>query len=108
MAERSGEPKHVVDVSKLLDPKRVNFEIKTPEDPAEWDHRLRKDFLSFVIKDLSAYVAAILIALIALIYCFVVLIIRDSSPQEKGWAMSVLASILTGAVGFTLGKSSKT
>ncbi len=106
MAERPGGPKPF-DLSKLLDPKRVDFEIKTPENPAERDHRLRKDFLSFLVKDLSAYVVAILIVLVVLIYCFVVLVIRDSSAQETGWAMSVLASILTGAVGFTFGKSSR-
>ena len=106
MAERSREPQHL-DLGKLLDPKKVNFEIKTPEDPAEKDHRLRKEFLSFVIKDLSAYVLAILIVIVVLIYCFMVLVIRDSPSQERGWAMSVLASILTGAIGFAFGKSSK-
>jgi uncharacterized RDD family membrane protein YckC len=106
MAERSSDPKSL-DLGKLLDPKRVKFEIKTPEDPAERDHRLRKEFLSFLIKDLSAYVIAVLIIIVVLIYCFVALVIRNSSPQERGWAMSVLASILTGAVGFAFGKSSK-
>jgi hypothetical protein len=106
MAERSGDPKHL-DLGKLLDPKRVNFEIKTPEDPAERDHRLRKDFLSFLIKDLSAYVVAVLIVIVVLIYGFVVLVVRDSSTEERSWAMSVLASILTGAVGYAFGKSSK-
>jgi len=106
MAERSSGPKSL-ELGKLLDPKRVTFEIKTPEDPAERDHRLRMEFLSFLIRDLSAYVLAVLIIIVVLIYCFVTLVIRNSSPQERGWAMSVLTSILTGAVGFAFGKSSK-
>ena len=47
-----------------------------------------------------------LIVLVVLSYCFVVLLIRDASAEERGWAMSVLASILTGAIGYAFGKSS--
>lgn len=106
MAERSKGPGDF-NIGKLLDPKRLDFQIKTPEHPAEREYRLRKEFLSFLVRDLSAYLLAVLIVLVVLAYCFRVLVVRDSTPQERGWAMSVLASTLTGAVGFAFGKSSK-
>jgi hypothetical protein len=104
MAERSKAPKPL-DLGGLPDPKHFEFELKTREIPAERDARLRKEFLSFLFKDLSAYVVAVLIVLVALVSCFVVLVLRDSTLQEKTWAMSVLSSIFTGAVGFAFGKS---
>jgi hypothetical protein len=47
------------------------------------DHRLRKEFISFLVKELCTYGVAILIVLVVLIYCFIVLVIRNSSPEEK-------------------------
>ena len=106
MPERSNDPKPF-DLGKQFDPKKFKVEIKTTEDPTEMEHRLRKEFFSFVVKDLCAYGIAILIVLVVLIYCFIVLVVRSSSPEEKSWAMSILTSILTGAIGFAFGKSSK-
>jgi len=106
MAERPNEPKSL-DLGKQFDPKKFKVEIKTAEQPTEMDHRLRKEFLSFVVKDLSTYGVAILIVLVVLIYCFSVLVLRNSPAEERSWAMSVLTSILTGAVGFAFGKTSK-
>ena len=106
MAERSDDPKPF-DLAKQFDPKKFKVEIKTAEDPAELDHRLRKEFFSFLVKDLCTYGVAILIVLVVLLYCFIVLVVRSSSPEEKNWAMSVLTSILSGAVGFAFGKTSK-
>jgi hypothetical protein len=104
MAERPDKQKPS-ELSRLLDPKRVRFEIETLEDPKEQAERLRKEFLSFLFKDLSAYAVAVLIVLVALVSCFVLLVLRDSTLQEKIWAMPVLSSIFTGAVGFAFGKS---
>jgi hypothetical protein len=106
MPERSNDPKPH-DLGKQFDPKKFKVEIKTTEDPAEMEHRLRKEFFSFIVKDLGTYGIAILIVLVVLIYCFIVLVVRSSSPEEKSWAMSILTSILTGAIGFAFGKSSK-
>jgi hypothetical protein len=106
MAERPNDAKSL-DLGKVVDPKKFKVEIKTIEHPAEMDHRLRKEFLSFVVKDLSTYGVAILIVLVVLIYCFRVLVLRSSSADEKTWAMSVLTSILTGAIGFAFGKTAK-
>jgi hypothetical protein len=106
MAERPNDPKPI-ELGKQFDPKKFKLEIKTVEDPAEMGHRLRKEFLSFLVKDLCTYGVAILIVLVVLTYCFIVLVIRTSTPEEKNWAMSILTSILTGAIGFAFGKSSK-
>jgi hypothetical protein len=104
MTERSKDPKPF-DLVSLPDPKHFEYGIRTREDPKEKEDRLRKEFLSFLFKDLSAYAVALLIVLVALVSCFVVLVLRDSTLQEKTWAMSVLSSIFTGAVGFAFGKS---
>ena len=106
MAERSRDPKPFP-LAKQFDPKEFTVEIKTAENPTERAYRLRKEFLSFLVKDLCTYGIAILIVLVVLTYCFIVLVIRNSSPEEKSWAMSVLTSILTGAIGFAFGKSAK-
>jgi len=106
MAARSHDPQPNP-LAKQFDPKKFTVDIKTAENPTEMNHRLRKDFLSFLVKDLCTYGIAILIVLVALSYCFIVLVIRSSSPEEKNWAMSVLTSILTGAIGFAFGKSAK-
>jgi hypothetical protein len=106
MAKRPDDPQPSP-LAKQFDPKKFTVEIKTAEHPMEMDYRLRKDFFSFLVKDLCTYGVAILIVLVALIYCFVVLVVRSSSPEEKNWAMSVLTSILTGAIGFAFGKSAK-
>jgi hypothetical protein len=105
MAERHDKDKPSELLSRLLDPKVVRFGIETREDPKERDERLRKEFLSFLLKDLSTYVLAVLIVLVAIVSCSVVLVRRESTLQEKSWAMSVLSSIFTGAVGFAFGKS---
>jgi hypothetical protein len=106
MPERSNDPKPL-DLGKQFDPKKFKVEIKSTEDPTKMEHRLRKEFFSFIVKDLCTYGVAILIVLVILIYCFIVLVVRSSSPEEKSWAMSILTSILTGAIGFAFGKSSK-
>ena len=40
MAEHADDPKHL-DLGKLLDPKKVNFELKSPETPDEIRSRLK-------------------------------------------------------------------
>jgi hypothetical protein len=106
MAQRSGDS-DPLRLAKQFDPKHFKLEIKTAENPVEMNYRLRTEFLSFIVKDLCTYGVAILIVIVVLVYCFVVLVIRSPSPEEKHWAMSVLTSILTGAIGFAFGKSSK-
>jgi hypothetical protein len=53
MPERSNDPKSL-DLGRQFDPKKFRVEIKTTEDPTEMEHRLRKEFLSFVVKALCA------------------------------------------------------
>src|SRR5579871_3774149 len=102
MAEQSKKPGSF-DLGQLFDPRHFEFEYKTREIPAERDARLRKEFLSFLFKDFSTYAVALLIVLVALTCCLLILAVRDSTVQEKSWAMSVLSSIFTGAVGFAFG-----
>jgi hypothetical protein len=106
MAERPGDPK-ADDLAKQFDPKKFKLEIKTVENPTEMNYRLRTEFLSFLVKDLCTYGVAILIVLVVLLYCFIVLVILSSTLEEKKWAMSILTSILTGAIGFAFGKTAK-
>jgi hypothetical protein len=40
MAERADDPRHL-DLGKLLDPKKVSFELKSPETPDEIRSRLK-------------------------------------------------------------------
>jgi hypothetical protein len=86
---------------------KVDLQVKTAEDDQEKTLRLRKDFLSFLVKDLAPYVMAILFVLVMGGYCFVVLNRSGSTPEEKQRAWSALSAILGLVVGIITGKAMK-
>lgn len=83
------------------------FEGGLPESPDERRQRLRTEFLSFLVKDLLAYLVAFGVIVVAAIYCFSVLWSREVTDDDRRWATSVLGSMLTALVGFAFGKSMK-
>ncbi|MFO0950805.1 MAG: hypothetical protein U0835_06550 [Isosphaeraceae bacterium] len=108
MTKSSGKPpsqdmNFVVPQGMTVEP--VTF--KPLEDQKERDQRLRKDFLSFVVKDLLATTVAIAILLAAAVVAFALLLRSSSTVEEKRFAITILSSILSALVGFVFGKAVK-
>jgi hypothetical protein len=86
---------------------KVDLQVKTAEDEQEKKLRLRKDFLSFLVKELAPYVMAILFVSAIGFYCFSILNRSGSTPEEKQRAWSCLTTILGLVVGVITGKAMK-
>ena len=111
MARPSSKTRNQRDPQSFSIPKGYSlegeFKFKPPEDNLERKHRLRKDFLSFLVKDLMAYLVAFLLIIVAAIHCFSILRNPSLPKDERQWAMSVLASLLAAIAGMIFGKGLK-
>jgi len=99
-----------VDVStvpSIKDLEVKSIELKPPEDEQEKTLRLHKERLSFYFKDLGTLGFSILLVIVTVICCLVFLFNPKASAAEKAWAGSVFMSVVTGAVGFAFGKTTK-
>jgi hypothetical protein len=107
----SGRAKKQSDVDSIILPSGMavegEYRFKPPESAIEKKHRLRKDFLSFLVKDLLAYLIASLIIIVATSYSFWMLMHPERSREERQWAMSMLTALGTAVVGFVFGKATK-
>ena len=86
---------------------KVDLQVKTAEDEKEKTLRLRKDFYSFLVKDLAPYVMAMLFVFAMGGYCFWVLNRSRSTPEETQRAWSALSAIPGLVVGIITGKAMK-
>ena len=93
------------DVAKGLVAEQVT--LKRAERADERRLRLRKESLSFLVHDLLATAVAIGLVIATGIYCIWVLIWNVASIDDRNWAMSVLASLLTALTGFVYGKATR-
>jgi hypothetical protein len=110
MARSSGRARKVQPTGSVIIPlgmEPVEFRLQRIEDEAEKRQRLRKDFLSFLVKDPLTYAIAILLIIVAAAYCVWALWQPGLPREDRQWAMSVLTSILTAVVGFAFGKVSR-
>jgi hypothetical protein len=85
----------------------TKLEMAAPEIPEERKHRLRKDFLGFVCKDLAAYVLAYLILAVVVTFAGWTLSRAAAPKEDRQWAMSILTTLLVGIVGMAFGRASK-
>jgi hypothetical protein len=60
-----------------------------------------------VVKDLLTYLVALFLILGVSASCFWTLFQRDLPREDRQWAMSVLASLMTALAGFAFGKAAK-
>jgi hypothetical protein len=99
-----------LDIGGLANRPGWKAEIKTVEDPLELQHRLQQDALEgkwHRWKD-GATFAAVLVGLGCIVWlCFGITRDPSSTPEDRKWAMAVLASIVTGGMGFLVGKNSR-
>jgi hypothetical protein len=84
-----------------------NVKIRPTQDKAERSQRLRKDFLSFIVKDLLATCVAMVILVASAVIALVLLVRPSSTLEERRFAITILSSTLTALVGFVYGKAVK-
>jgi len=107
-----------LNLNEIADRQGLEVQIKTLEPPDERDSRLRREeadarlqrwqnFLTFLVKELLVRLVA-LTALFAIgIYGVSVLIQTSSTATEKEFARSIVTPIVTGLIGFLLGKAER-
>lgn len=106
MARPTAKP-NISALDDLISRGKLEVHLKPTEDLADKNLRRRKEFWTFVIKDLLVHVLAILIIMLVVLYSFSVLMGTRSTPQEKEWAMSIVMAILTGIIGLLFGRATK-
>lgn len=81
--------------------------IKAPEDPEDKAARLRREFWSFVVKELAAYAIAFsFLVLIGGYCCFVVARHGVVSPEART-VFPLITTLFGGVVGLIVGKTGK-
>ncbi len=90
-----------LDVNEILQREGMHAElsIKTPEDDAQKEQRLKIDFYTFIVKELCPYVLAFMIVLAVAIYCMKVLFSGAGTPIERDRAWTAVIALLTGVTG---------
>lgn len=120
MADRTDAPKNV-DLGKVLDPKKYDFELKSPERPEELQSRLRLAELEAEHKlrtqeaedrhrrliVLIVHVFVIAVVAVAFAICGYIVLVKgpDSGLTDK--AMVLISVIVSAGVGYMTGKGGK-
>lgn len=120
MAERPTDPKPV-DLSKVLDPKKFKFEIKTPEPTeelqsrlrlaeSEAEHKLRTQEAEDALKrkiSLMVHVFVMAIVAVAFLASVYIAVAKDPMTGLPDKAMGIITAIVAAGVGYMTGKGSK-
>jgi hypothetical protein len=81
--------------------------LKAPEDPDDKKLRLRKEYWTFLVKDLGAYVVSFLFVLIIGIYCLIVVCRYGVSSPEAKVVWPIITTLFGGVLGLIVGRSMK-
>lgn len=107
-ASRRSRP--TINLSDIIsDPRQLeNLQFSRPESPEERAVRLQLQqtkATTQLIKETVIFVAGVIGVVAMALLC--VMIIRDvaTSPDDKKWAQTILAGIVTSVVGYLIGKS---
>lgn len=88
----------------------ARLEISRPETSEERLHRLRQQTAKTYVniaKELALFIVGIVgVALIAWI-CTTIILDPSANPETQKWAQSILTAIVSGVVGYLIGKSTK-
>jgi hypothetical protein len=120
MADRAEEPKHL-DLGKMLDPKKVKFDLKSPETPDEIRSRLKLAELDAEYKlqaqkaaedherriSLIVHVFVMTVVAVAFFTSAYIAVAGDPKTGLPDKAMAIITAIVAGGVGFVTGKGSK-
>lgn len=84
-----------------------SINIRSPEDPADREARLRREFWDFVVKELTAYLVAFLFLIVIGAYCcFVVARYGVVSPEARQ-VFPLITTLFGGVVGMIIGKAGR-
>jgi glycerol uptake facilitator-like aquaporin len=109
MAERAGEQPQV-DLSKLLDPKKFDIEVKSSEKPEEIQSRLRREEAKEAHeRKISLMVHYLVMAMVgvAFLTCVLIVTVKDQNTGLTDKAMGLMTAIISASVGYMTGKGSK-
>ena len=81
--------------------------IKAPEDPEDKAARLRREFWSFVVKELAAYAVAFLFLSAIGGYCCFVVARNGVVSAEARAVFPLITTLFGGVVGMIIGKAGK-
>jgi hypothetical protein len=98
-----------LDIGPLLPEgsKVESISIKAPEDPEEKAARLRREFWSFAVKELAAYVIGFFfLVVIGGYYCFVVARYGVVSAEARA-VLPLITTLFGGVVGMIIGRATK-
>ena len=84
-----------------------NVSIKAPEDPEDKAARLRREFWSFVVKELAAYAVAFLLLVMIGGYCCFVVARHGVVSHEARAVFPLITTLFGGVVGMIVGKAGK-
>ncbi len=99
-----------IDLSAAASAGSLVLSAETREDPLDQQHRHEQETEDGALRRWKERVRFSLVALLLAAMTGVALYLalaERSSPEEKAWGRSGLMSILTGAVGYLVGRGSK-
>ena len=98
-----------IDFRATLPPgsKVKNITIEGKEDPQDKKLRLRREFWSFLVKELAAYVVSFAFLILIGGYCCFVVVRNGVASVEARTVFPMLTTLFGGVVGLIIGKASK-
>jgi hypothetical protein len=81
--------------------------IKSPEEPDDKRARLRMEFWSFVVKELAAYLIALLFLIVIGAYCCFVVARHGVVSAEARAVFPLITTLFGGVVGLIVGRAGK-
>ena len=87
--------------TKSIAEAELDRQLRTEEER----YKRRKDFLNFLVKDVAVFSSAIIFILAVGAYSLYTLVKDTSSVDEKQFAKTVIALIVTGLISFVSGRA---
>lgn len=100
-------PKFDIGVVLAQGSKVDSLTIKAPEDHEDKAARLRREFWSFVVKDLTAYAVGFTFLIVIVGYCCYVVAHHGVVSPEARAVFPLITTLFGGVVGLIVGKSVK-
>ena len=94
-----------IDKLAARDDVNVDISVKSVEDAAEKDHRLRKDRLQFYAKELGPLWMGSVVFFLLFLLCGWTIVNPNSPPAHVDKAWQIIAPMASGLIGVLFGKA---
>jgi hypothetical protein len=91
--------------SEVTSKSQAEAEFERQSKAEDERYKRRKDFISFIVKDIIVFSVAIAFILSVGAYSLFILFKNSSSIDEKQFAKTVIALIVTGLISFVTGRA---